>query len=130
MKIEIELQEVERLRTQVLEQDAEIQELREKLSEINEGELKQRAIKLSKRLLDGYLATVFEKLGFDIKSDGNVIYDDYLEHYLGREWWKSDRIKVGVGANICHEFRRAYLKIGVLPKEEIEKKETDTFDLK
>lgn len=130
MKIEIELHEVERLKSLIHEQESQIQEMREKLEEIDEEELIQRAINLSKKLLKGYMATVFENLGFDVNEDNSVIFQDNLEYFLGKEWRKSGRVKVDVGANICNEFRRAYLKIGVIPKEEIKEDKSDTFELK
>lgn len=120
MKIEIELSEVEYLRSELEIRKTEVKELETKLKELSEIELKQRAVSLSWRLLDNYLAAVFTHLGFNNKND-TVIVKENLEHYLGKSWWNSERIKFELGATITTEFRTAFLKIGIIPKEEVEK---------
>lgn len=131
MKIEIELQEVEALRRQINELEVANDILKGKLKDLDESDLKDKAIRLSYRLLDNYLAAVFEGLGFTQKyNDSTVIVKSDLERYLGKNWWDNkDRIKFELGAEITTEFKRAFLKIGVMPEEKIKETEDDIFAL-
>lgn len=118
MKIEIELEEVERLRSQLQQREIEVNELKEKIKELSEPELNQKAVKLSYRLFDNYMATVFKHLGFEEWSRNSVIIKDDLEHWIGKEWWNSDKITFEVGANVTTKFKTAFLSIGIITEEE------------
>lgn len=119
MKIEIEYEEVEHLRNQVIELSKQKKALEEKIKSLNEEELKSQAITLANTMFLGAMQCVFEKLGFE---DTNMDYyhADFgqLQHWLGKFWYQSDRICVELGANITTMFRGAYLKIGIIAKKE------------
>lgn len=127
MKVEIELSEVEYLRSQLKKRETEVQELETKLKELSESELKQKAVALSWRLFDNYMATVFSHLGFENDKTDTVIVRENLEHLLGKSWWNSERIKFELGATITTKFKNAFLEIGIIPQEEVEKK--DDYEL-
>ena len=96
---------------------------------MSESELKAKAVRLSYRLFDNYMATVFEHLGFGEWERGSVIVMDNLEHWIGKDWWNSDRIKVEIGANVTNTFKSAFLSIGIITKEEVEETKTKNYDI-
>lgn len=129
MKIEIELSELEALRSQLQIIETEKRQLEEKLKKLSEPELKQKAVRLSYKLFDNYMATVFKHLGFEEWQRDSVIVRDNLEHWIGKDWWNSDRITVELGANVTTKFKSAFLAIGILTKQEIEEKKDDVHEL-
>ena len=78
MKIEIELSEVEALRWELQRTQTEKRQLEEKLKELSETELKAKAVRLSYRLFDNYMAAVFKHLGFEEWQRESVIVRDNL----------------------------------------------------
>lgn len=129
MKIEIELSEVEALRSQLQRTETEKRQLEEKLKELSETELKAKAVRLSYKLFDNYMATVFEHLGFGEWQRDSVIVRDNLEHWIGKDWWNSDRITIELGANVTTKFKSAFLSIGILTKKEVEESKDDVHEL-
>ena len=129
MKIEIELGEVERLKNQLQQREEEVNELETKLKELSETELKQKAVRLSYRLFDNYMAAVFKHLGFEEWTRDSVIVRDNLEHWIGKDWWNSDRITFELGANVTTKFKTAFLSIGILTKKEAEETKDDVHEL-
>jgi hypothetical protein len=130
MKIEIELAEVERLRSQLQQREQQVNELEKKLKELSESELKQKAVRLSYRLFDNYMAAVFKHLGFvEEWQRDSVIVRDNLEHWIGKDWWNSDRITIELGANVTTKFKSAFLEIGILTKKEVEETKNDVHEL-
>lgn len=129
MKIEIELSEVEALRSQLQNTKDEKRQLEEKLKELSETELKAKAVRLSYRLFDNYMAAVFKHLGFEEWQRESVIVRDNLEHCIGKDWWNSDRITVELGANVTTKFKSAFLSIGILTKKEVEETKDDVHEL-
>ena len=129
MKIEIELAEVEHLRIQLQQKEKEVNELQTKLKELSESELKQKAVRLSYRLFDNYMATVFKHLGFEEWQRDSVIVRDNLEHWIGKDLWNSDRITVELGATVTTKFKTAFLSIGILTKKEVDGTKDDVHEL-
>ena len=129
MKIEIELSEVEALRWELQRTQTEKRQLEEKLKELSETELKAKAVGLSYRLFDNYMAAVFKHLGFEEWQRESVIVRDNLEHWIGKDWWNSDRITVELGANVTTKFKSAFLSIGILTKKEVEETKTKNYDI-
>ncbi len=129
MKIQIELEEVEKLKAELQATKEKLQEAKEKLSEISEETLKQKAVNLSWRLFDNYMSAVFIHLGFNEPWNKQTVRADNLEHWVGKEWWKSGKIEIEVCANVTTKFREAFLRIGVItqPKEEV--KEDQAYNL-
>ena len=70
------------------------------------------------RLFDNYMAAVFRHLGFDQWRTDTVIIRDNLEHWIGKDWWGSDRISFELGANVTTQFKTAFLSIGIITKDE------------
>ena len=129
MKIEIELSEVEALKWELQRTQTEKRQLEEKLKELSETELKAKAVRLSYRLFDNYMAAVFKHLGFEEWQRESVIVRDNLEHWIGKDWWNSDRITVELGANVTTKFKSAFLSIGILTKKEVEETKTKNYDI-
>jgi len=133
MKIEIDLDYVEHLKSNIERLEKENRSLSEKISELSETELKKKAVRLSFRLLNKYIETIFTKLGFDQKTSQSVVINYDVNHYLGDRWWESDRIFVTKNASVMNEFRMAYLNIGISTRSESEveshKDDNDIYNL-
>jgi uncharacterized coiled-coil protein SlyX len=125
MKIEVEFSEMERLRSQVKEQERTIKRLEDQITELGEEKLKERAVRLSYRLFDKYVSAIFAKLGFDKTSwEGTVKFEGNLQYVLGKDWWnKAEDLTVEIGATVTENFRSAFLNIGVVPKEKLSEPE-------
>lgn len=119
MKIEIEFGEVEILRDTIFKQEQEIKELKEQLSLLDEKALHDKAISLSFHLFETYIAAVFQRLRLEPMHGESVRIPDSLNHYLGPEWWKRGRLNIELGANITSRFRKAFLMLGIIAKEDM-----------
>jgi chromosome segregation ATPase len=118
MKIEIDIQEFENLRNNLNDAEARNKRLQERLNALDESALKKQAVDLAYRLLNNYLEAIFKKLGFNGTADKPLIIKDNLEHFLGKDWWTSERVEIELGADVTANFKRAFLSIGVIPKEQ------------
>jgi hypothetical protein len=118
MKVEIELQELQKLKTNILILEEDKEKLQRKIKELNEDELIRKAVDLSWRLFANYQNAVFEKLGFEQKEIITIETTADLKKELGVSWWNSERLKFNLGAIVTNEYRKAFLKIGVIIKEE------------
>lgn len=122
MKIEIEFQEVERLRDEVRTQAGTIIQLKEELKSLDKKEIENKAVYLSMELFVEYMNLTFEKLGFKGDSmgfDKAVIFPENVNHWLGKQWYKKrDEIKVTLNAFITEEYRKAFLNMGIITKDE------------
>jgi hypothetical protein len=118
MKIEIDLQELENLRRDVRIFEESNEELKRKFKELNEDELIKKAVDLSWRLFTDYQNSVFEKLGFEQTNVITIETTADLKRELGVSWWNSERLKFNLGAIVTNEYRNAFLRIGVIMKEE------------
>jgi hypothetical protein len=116
MKIEIEYEDIEKLKKQLVFSQNEVAELKAKMSLLSEDKLKQDAVNLSERLLNDYLATIFDKLGLTT-NNRPVNFECGLKAELGSSWWQSERLSVTIGATVTSEFKRAFLNIGVITDE-------------
>lgn len=113
MKIEIELNDLESLRKENQDLKKSNEELKLKLISLNEDELKKHAIGLSRSMFGSVMNRIFTELGFEDSICLSDIDFGELEHYLGKNWWCSEKINVVLGANITNQFRKAYLRIGI-----------------
>lgn len=119
MKIEIEFEEVEALRKQIATKDEQIEKLTNYLQSLDSDTLKKQAVDLSKIMFHDYMESVFRHLGF--KDNGkqlrskrdSIVFEDNIEHWLGKSWYDSDRLTVNLGANISKHWRRAFLRLGI-----------------
>ncbi len=129
MKVEIELEDLEELRNEVQSLRDDIKEQQDKLYNLDENVLKKDAVRLSYKLFNDYMDAIFKHLGFGEWQRDSVIIREDLEHWLGKDWWDSDRITVELGANVTTKFKSAFLAIGILTKKEDDKKSDDAYDL-
>lgn len=113
MKIEIEFEEVERLKRSIEVLQREKGELETKLKSLNESELKKQATSLAMKIFHDVMNRVFEKLGFEGRMNPNEINFSNLEHYLGKSWYTSERLHIELGATITDQFRCAFLSMGI-----------------
>ena len=119
MKIEIEFGEVEILRDTIFKQKEEIKQLKEQLSLLDEKSLQDKAISLSFHLFETYIAAVFQRLGLEPMHGESVRIPDSLNHYLGADWWRRGRLEITLGANITSRFKKAFLNLGIIAKEDM-----------
>ena len=116
MKIEIEFEEVERLRSQNTALEDKVSELKNKIQELNPEFLEERAIDLANQMFEEMTTAVFEKLGFDKKVmtfQKSIEFDRAILYKTGNKWWANKELHVNVGANISKEYRRAFIRIGL-----------------
>lgn len=119
MKIEIELEDVEQLKWEIAHQKEEIAKLKEELKNLDKKELHKQAVTLSKILFNDYMTAVFSKLGFhEGWQRDSVNFENNLEHWLGKDWWHSDRLTIGLRASISKEWKRAFLDMGIITKKD------------
>lgn len=124
MKIEIELEAVESLKKDLAHKEEQIKKLEAELKALDSKTLKEQAVDLSKMMFDNYMSTVFRHLGFDNDTGGwrrgSVDWKDDLEHWLGKNWYDSERLEINIGANISKHWRSAFLSLGIKPNPEPE----------
>lgn len=118
MKIEVEFKEVESLRKDISTLHKEKRELEEKLNSLNETELKKKATDLARKMFGDVMHRVFTELGFEDRTWLNDVDFGSLEHYLGSDWYNSDRLKIELGVTITNHFKGAFLRMGVKTNED------------
>lgn len=118
MKVEIELTELEALRIQLRESEHQKELLERKLRQLSEPEITKKAVLLSYHLFDNYMGAVFKHLGFEKWQNKSVIKVNDIEHWLGKNWWFSDRLTIDLCANVTTKFKSAFLKIGIVTLDE------------
>lgn len=114
MKVEVELQELEKLRTQITKLSRENDALHNKLKELSELQLREAAVELSYNLFDSYMESVFKNLGFEKWIRQSVQIDKSLIANLGKNWFQHENIEFKINARICKDFKAAFLSMGVL----------------
>lgn len=129
MKIEIELEELDALRSetsrcrQALEaSQKELLELKEKT---NPKALKNHAIIYAHFLAQKYIETILTGIGFNDTAynalgnyDNPIIFDHAFDaQHFGELWYRAkDKLNITVGAQITNDVRRAFITIGVKPE--------------
>lgn len=119
MKIEIELEEVEVLRKELLELKERIKRQDSELSELREYNLIEKAINLSQELTHKCIEKIFIELGFDRGSSSFVGFR-YRDHN-GKYWWDSEKTEIELGAVATSKMKSAFLKIGFKSIEDMPK---------
>jgi hypothetical protein len=115
MKVEVEFYEIEALKEEVYNLTARNKELQEQLNNIDEDELKKRAVRLAHKLFSDYMYATFIALGFKDTYHDPINMPDSLEHYVGKDWFRHpEHINIILGANITNEFSRAFLTLGII----------------
>lgn len=118
MKIEIEYAEVENLKRQIERQEKEIKTLETELKSLDKNKLHSDAIELSRQMFNQYVTAIFAKLGFADRGYAcGVIFEDNLEHWLGKNWYTSDRLRITFGATVTETFKSAFLSLGIITKD-------------
>lgn len=114
MKVEVELHEIEALREELRNAKKESEYYKSELAKLDPNKLKDDAVRLSKGLLNSYIAAIFEKLGFEVDElNEPVRFKDDVQYHLGQAWYKSNRLEVEIGATITSNFKRAFLNLGL-----------------
>lgn len=118
MKIEIEFEEVEKLKNEIINQQKYVKVLQEELAKLDPEKLREDAESLAYRMFDSYMTAVFEKLGFkNAWPQRSVHFEINIQQELGKAWYNSERLKVNISAHVSNEFREAILSIGVQTSE-------------
>lgn len=118
MKIEIEYEEIERMKANILRLETKVVNLEANLKSFDPKALDAAAVDLAWVLFNSYMGAVFSKLGFD--SWEPIRKYNSLEHWLGKKWYNSDRLTIELEAHITTKFRNAFLRLGVMTKSEEE----------
>ena len=113
MKIEIELNDLENIRKETAFLKEENRKLKAELNELTESKIKEKIVKHSHLLFDSYMCSVFKRLGFNNWERDSVVIPHNLEHWIGNDWYNSERIDVKIGVDILGEFKKAFLHIGI-----------------
>lgn len=113
MKIEIELSDIEKLKTRISTLEKDNENLKKELESLDKKVLKSNAIKLAQSMFSGVLIRVFRELGFNAGMGAHDCSFGSLEQQLGKSWWDNEGLKVELGATITTEFKNAFLHLGV-----------------
>lgn len=80
--------------------------------------MKKQANDLARKMFGDVMHRVFDELGFEDRIWLNDIDFGNLQHYLGKNWWNSDRLDITLGATVTNHFKGAFLKMGVKTDKE------------
>jgi hypothetical protein len=118
MKIEIELSELEHLKNELSEKNNIIKTIEKELKDLDKEHLTEKAVQLSFKLFDDYLAKVFEKLGFKVSQNKFYLHTSDVSNLINKPYWyNEEKITFELGADITGQFKEAFLKIGVIVDE-------------
>lgn len=114
--------EYQSMKDEIDDMRVEIQRYREMMKDTEQEMLKRRLKENAFALANLYLKTVFKKLGFTVQDNISRYFDPLQIDqctYLPDKWYLDpDSIKLTIEASLTNEMRQAFLRIGVLPKEE------------
>lgn len=117
MKIEIDFEEVEDLKTEIRYLEQKNEELSKKLKSLSEDEIKDSATVLAERMFKCYMNATFKELGFDNYSDNwdasNVIIQSQIREALLKEPYEKGSLEVSLCATITSKFKKAFLHLGI-----------------
>jgi len=117
MKIEIEFEEVDRMKREIAELKARNLELHSQLSELDKDKLEEKAVILSMKMFENVMGRVFEELGFKDRTCVDDINFIKLKRNLGSNWWESLKLEVKIGASITNKFRVAFIGLGIIHED-------------
>ena len=109
-KIEIELDELNALQARLESAQQECTRLNERLKQLNESNLVERANRLANQLTEDYIEGIFKLLGFEDNSV-NIHHD--LRSRFGERWYDNSAVTFSYGANVGNNFQSAFLRIGI-----------------
>ncbi|MFH2144235.1 MAG: hypothetical protein ABIJ97_17545 [Bacteroidota bacterium] len=116
MKIEIEIEEIEKLKRTINELYAKNSALEGKIEQLKPVELKQKAVMLALNLTGTYLNATFKALGFNEKIDSldyvfqlNENFNDLLDARV----WEFPALDVKLNIHITEAMKNAFIKIGI-----------------
>lgn len=131
-KIEIDLSEIEHLKTMLLNANESYSELSSELEKLkkdtNKEELRKKAIYLAHNTFDKYMTAVFESLGFKTRYWEGAINWETVNGNFKEDWHKWDGLKIKLCADVREDFVDAFLRIGVLPREKQPQKDPLEID--
>lgn len=131
-KIEIELSEIELLKSQLVDAyktsailETELEKLKK---DTDKEELRTKAICLAHHTFDKYMTAVFQSLGFKTHYWNGAINWEAVNGNFKEDWHKWDGLEVTLNADVRNEFTSAFLRIGVLPREKQPQKDPLEID--
>lgn len=129
-KIEIELSELEQIRSEAQRSELMCYELENMLNkfqaETNVEDLRKKAIELSWKLSEKYLVAIFNKLGFtnELPTEQKYWTSSPIQagcnfRTMGEDWYKKvDEFEVNISAQLEDKVRKAFISIGVITNPE------------
>jgi hypothetical protein len=120
MKIEIELSEIETLKTQISELTQQNEILSKENSQYQELNLEMVVRDAIDLMFQSMFDKVCEELGFD-EADYRIDWGHTVFN-LGQDFYKHPLLKVELEAKIVDQFRRAFLNIGVSSRDAVASK--------
>lgn len=109
-KIEIELDELNALQARLESAQQECTRLNDRLKQLNESNLIERANKLANQLAENYIEGALKLIGFE---DGKVTINTDVRSKFGERWYDNPAVSFRYGANIASDLKIAYLSIGI-----------------
>ena len=124
MKIEIDFEDVERLKRDIKFKNEEIEKLKAELKSLDKDKLYQDAYDMAEILASKYIHLILISIGFKDSQDyahftSNSIRFDrkFLVYNLGKNWYDmKEKLNIEVGATITNTFKKAFVKIGIKPE--------------
>jgi len=117
MKIEIDLEEVERLREGIKMRDLHVKSLEARIEQLNKQELERKAFELAKKIFQKFMNKVFTSLGFEDRGaswERCVEFPDDGMFNINKHWFEEhQKINVHIGANISDNYRTAFMRLGI-----------------
>lgn len=113
MKIEIEFDEVDKLKKRVEFLEFQNREKDIFIKSLDEDELKNKAAILAVNIARKYFLAVFKKLGFPDTHINSIDFQrpDYYKKWLGVEWHSADDLEVDLSVTISNSFKSIILRM-------------------
>lgn len=109
-KIEIELDELNALQARLESAQQECTRLNDRLKQLNEHNLIERANKLANQLAENYIEGAFKLLGFE---DPSVDIHLDLRSRFGERWYDNSAVTFNYGSTVSLNFKSAFVRIGI-----------------
>lgn len=112
MKIEIEYDEVARIRKYNEDLLKENERLQKELKSLKKDELRKSAMMFAVKMFEDYQNKVFKELGFEQSGFQNIEIDSLL---LRKHFDKEicEPIKFTIGASVTNHYKKAFMRLGI-----------------
>lgn len=114
-EVKIKLWQLQKLKDDLNHLQEENERLKNRLEEIDEQAMNEKALKLANEMFSAVIGKTIEKLGFkNISNDEAMFSFRQLNNRLGERFFDSEKIDVEIGIKFTNLIKEAFIRLLIL----------------